>query len=83
MESPSVKPRKGSAIPGDADVVPETAMRPEGEHESFHTGRGGGGNVHKEGREHEGLKERARHLFGGGGAKREKEGEEGEGSGSG
>ncbi|KAF6230007.1 hypothetical protein HO133_004345 [Letharia lupina] len=69
MESPSLKPRKGSAMPGDDDVVPETAMRPEPAYENFHTGRGGEGNVHRDrpaGHEHEGLKEKAKHLFGGG-----------------
>ncbi len=79
MESPSLKPRQGSSA-GDADVVPETAMRPESEHESFHTGRGGGGNVHKDraagqGQGHEGLKERAKMLFGGGRKDREGDGE--------
>lgn len=84
MESPSIKPRKGSAIPGDADVVPETAMRPAPEHEDFHTGRGGGGNVHRDRsagreREHEGLVGKARHLFGGG---KKEGGGEGEGEGA-
>lgn len=63
-------------MPGDSDVVPETALRPGHEHENFHTGRGGEGNVHKDrptGHEHEGLKERAKHLFGGG--KKDREGE--------
>ena len=46
-------------------------MRPGAEHENFHTGRGGGGNVHRDssaGREHEheGLMGKAKHLFGGG-----------------
>ena len=43
-------------------------MRPGQAYENFHTGRGGGGNVHKdqETHEHEGLKEKAKHLFGGG-----------------
>lgn len=56
-------------MPGDTDVVPETAMRPGQECENFHTGRGGEGNVHKDrptGHEHEGLKEKAKHLFRGG-----------------
>lgn len=77
MESPSIKPRKGSAMPGDEDVVPETAMRPGQEHETFHTGRGGEGNVHKDRPGHgerEGLKEKARLLFGGG--KKDKDGVE-------
>lgn len=74
MDSPRIKPRQGSsAPPGDGDVVPETAMRPaKAEYENFHTGRGGGGNVHRdhpEGHEHEGLKEKAKHLFGGAGKK--------------
>ena len=74
MESPHIKPRQGSAQPpGDTDVIPETATRPA-EYENFHTGRGGGGNVHREHpehKEHEGLKEKAKHLFGAG----KKEGE--------
>lgn len=66
MDSPHIKPHQGGAHPGDVDVVPETAMRPaKAESENFHTGRGGGGNVHREGHEHEGLKEKAKHLFGG------------------
>lgn len=71
IESPSIKPRKSSTVPGDADVVPETALRPGHEYENFHTGRGGEGNVHRDrptgqGHEHEGLMEKAKHLFGGG-----------------
>lgn len=65
MDSPSMK---ATEVPGDTDVVPETAMRPT-QHENYHVGRGGEGNVHKEhatGHEHEGLKEKAKHLFGGG-----------------
>lgn len=71
-------------------MVPETAMRPGGEYEKFHTGRGGKGNVYREkdeerekGEEMEmekdegkgdgdgdgGLRERAKHLFGGGGGR--------------
>ena len=73
MESPAANP---GAVPGDADVVPETATRPAHEYESFHTGRGGEGNVHREGGGHEGLKEKAKQLFGGG---RKGEGEKGEG----
>ncbi|CAD6564261.1 MAG: hypothetical protein ASARMPREDX12_002604 [Alectoria sarmentosa] len=78
MDSPSLKPRTGSTVPGDSDVVPETALLPRHEHETFHTGRGGEGNVHKDrpttGHEHEGLKEKAKHLFGGGKKDREAEG---------
>lgn len=67
MDSPSIKPHKPNATPGDADVVPETAMRPGPAYENFHTGRGGGGNVHMDHpSEHEGFKEKAKHLFGGG-----------------
>lgn len=82
MDSPSLKPRSGSSIPGDGDVVPETAMRAAHEHESYHVGRGGEGNTHRDrsaaaegghvdahAREHEGLKEKAKHLFGGAGKK--------------
>ena len=73
MDSPHIKPRQGStAPPGDGDVVPETAMRlSKPEYENYHTGRGGGGNVHRDHteeheheHEHEGLKEKAKHLFG-------------------
>ncbi|KAG8526985.1 uncharacterized protein KY384_008414 [Bacidia gigantensis] len=49
INSPNVKPVKGQA--GDADVVPETAIRHPGEgpgYENYHTGRGGQGNVHKD-----------------------------------
>ncbi|MCJ1330954.1 hypothetical protein MMC10_007641 [Thelotrema lepadinum] len=41
--SPHLKP---TGVAGDADVVPETALRPE--YDNYHTGRGGEGNIHKE-----------------------------------
>ncbi|KAI4150941.1 MAG: hypothetical protein LQ340_003804 [Diploschistes diacapsis] len=41
--SPRLKP---TGIPGDTDVVPETAIRTE--YDNYHTGRGGEGNIRKE-----------------------------------
>ena len=35
-------------VASEEDIVPETATRSAEGHENFHTGRGGGGNVHKE-----------------------------------
>lgn len=69
--SPGVKPTKGAA-PGDADVIPETAVRPGAGHENFHVGRGGGGNIRKEkaaGHEGEGLVDKLKHPFQGDGKK--------------
>jgi len=37
------------------DVVPEAALVDHKGHENYHTGRGGGGNVHREGQVQEGL----------------------------
>ncbi|KAF2452669.1 hypothetical protein BDY21DRAFT_358375 [Lineolata rhizophorae] len=61
-------PRQGP-VAKEHDVVPEMSMRPE--QENYHTGRGGGGNVHKEkygghthGPEHENLIDKAKHLIG-------------------
>ncbi len=45
-------------MPGDVDVVPETATKVLGaDYDRFHVGRGGEGNVHRE--EKEGGKKRA------------------------
>lgn len=30
----------------DADAIPEAALRPSTDNQNYHTGRGGGGNVH-------------------------------------
>ena len=48
IDSPHVKPTKaGSAH--DSDVIPEPAMHQAGtEHQNYHVGRGGEGNVHHE-----------------------------------
>lgn len=49
--------------------MPETALRESGAgYENYHTGRGGGGNVHKEKHdedkgEHEGLGEKLKHKI--------------------
>ncbi|KAL9006177.1 MAG: hypothetical protein Q9188_001056 [Gyalolechia gomerana] len=49
IESPRVKPTNVGGQRGDSDVIPETALRePGASYENYHTGRGGGGNVHKE-----------------------------------
>ncbi|KAI4171466.1 MAG: hypothetical protein LQ343_004204 [Gyalolechia ehrenbergii] len=49
IESPHVKPTNIGGQRGDSDVIPETALRePGASYENYHTGRGGGGNVHKE-----------------------------------
>ncbi|KAI4147313.1 MAG: hypothetical protein L6R39_003157 [Caloplaca ligustica] len=68
IESPRVKPSNvGKA--GDTDIVPEPALRETGAgYENYHTGRGGGGNVHKEKHheeteEHEGIGEKIKHKI--------------------
>ena len=67
IKSPHVKATNPSGKPGDADVVPETAIRPGAGYEKYHTGRGGEGNVHREGGgKVEGLKEKILHPLGGG-----------------
>lgn len=70
INSPGIKPKTTKA--GDADVVPETAMRPGEGYENYHVGRGGEGNVHKEkakNHEKEGLAEKLKHPFNGGAKK--------------
>ncbi|KAL2041405.1 hypothetical protein N7G274_005787 [Stereocaulon virgatum] len=48
ISSPGLRPTKGKS-PGDTDVIPETAMRVGGgEHDRYHVGRGGEGNIHRE-----------------------------------
>ena len=48
IESPRTKPTKPGST-HDSDVIPETALHePASEHEAYHVGRGGQGNVHKE-----------------------------------
>lgn len=41
-----------------------------GQYDNFHTGRGGEGNVHRDGKpagqEHEGVLKKVEHMFGGG-----------------
>lgn len=78
IDSPSLAPRKASiaAPAGDADVIPEPALK-RGGYENFHTGRGGEGNVHKdkekekekgaggEKAQKEGVVKKVEHLFGG------------------
>ncbi|KAL8714758.1 MAG: hypothetical protein Q9220_001271 [cf. Caloplaca sp. 1 TL-2023] len=65
IESPHIKPTHLDGERGDADIVPETAMREP--QENYHIGRGGQGNVHKEkhheetGEHHEGLGEKLKH----------------------
>lgn len=76
IDSPSLRPTTDAKTAGDSDVVPETAMKPGAQYENYHVGRGGEGNVHREGKEHEGLGAKAKHLFGGG----HHEKREGEGS---
>lgn len=76
IDSPSLRPTTDAKTAGDSDVVPETAMKPGVQYENYHVGRGGEGNVHREGKEHEGLGAKAKHLFGGG----HHEKREGEGS---
>ncbi|KAF2435862.1 hypothetical protein EJ08DRAFT_692437 [Tothia fuscella] len=44
VHSPQVKPERR----GSQDIIPEANLIPGEGHENFHTGRGGGGNVHKE-----------------------------------
>jgi len=46
VASPRVKAADGRR--GSQDVIPEANLVPAEGHENFHTGRGGGGNVHKE-----------------------------------
>ena len=41
-------PRSGTPVHGSEDAVPETATRSAEGYENFHTGRGGGGNIHKD-----------------------------------
>lgn len=46
IESPRVKPTNVGSQRGDTDVIPETALRETGTtYDTYHTGRGGGGNV--------------------------------------
>lgn len=45
--SPSVKPKSGK--PHDGDVIPELDVKEP--YDDYHTGRGGAGNEHHEGRE--------------------------------
>ncbi|KAL8663937.1 MAG: hypothetical protein Q9202_003486 [Teloschistes flavicans] len=69
IDSPRVKATQAGGQPGDADIVPETALRDPGAgHENYHIGRGGGGNVHKEHDEktdehHEGLGDKLKHKI--------------------
>lgn len=70
IESPHVKPTNPSGKHGDTDIVPETALRePDAAQEDYHTGRGGGGNVHKEEHhdaqsgEHEGMADKIKHKL--------------------
>ncbi|KAL9099039.1 MAG: hypothetical protein Q9163_005405 [Psora crenata] len=64
INSPGLKPT--SKQHGDADVVPETAIRKSGEgHERYHVGRGGEGNVHKEDDEKHGFMDKVKEKFGG------------------
>ncbi|KAL8741718.1 MAG: hypothetical protein Q9190_005707 [Brigantiaea leucoxantha] len=49
IDSPRVKATNKEGTTGDADVVPETALREPGAgYENYHTGRGGEGNIHHE-----------------------------------
>lgn len=76
ISSPHTKPTNPAGHPGDTDVVPETAIKgPPGTgagYENFHVGRGGEGNVHREGQggglkgKAEGLKEKILHPHGNG-----------------
>ncbi|KAL8719558.1 MAG: hypothetical protein Q9181_008052, partial [Wetmoreana brouardii] len=68
IESPRVKPTHVEGQRGDSDIIPETALHePGAAYENYHTGRGGGGNVHKEhpGKtgEHEGLGDKLKHKI--------------------
>ncbi|KAI9835205.1 MAG: hypothetical protein M1819_002575 [Sarea resinae] len=52
---------------GDAEIIPETAVRTSEGHENYHTGRGGEGNIHleKDKPSHDGLADKLkRKLFG-------------------
>jgi len=63
--SPGLRPTKKT--PHDTDMIPETALRRESL-SSFHTGRGGEGNVHKDNAPtHNGLADKLKNkIFGGG-----------------
>ncbi|KAL9583705.1 MAG: hypothetical protein Q9212_002550 [Teloschistes hypoglaucus] len=69
IDSPRVQATHAGGQPGDADIVPETALRDPGAgYENYHTGRGGGGNVHREHAEktdepHEGLGDKLKHKI--------------------
>ncbi|KAL8641103.1 MAG: hypothetical protein Q9228_002048 [Teloschistes exilis] len=69
IDSPRVKATQAGGQHGDADIVPETALRDPGAgYENYHTGRGGGGNVHKEHAEktdehHEGIGDKLKHKI--------------------
>ena len=65
INSPGLKATNTHA--GDADVVPETAIRRSGEdYENYHVGRGGEGNVHREHPEQKhGMMDKVKEKFGG------------------
>ena len=51
IASPCMKPTNNANTPGDDEVVPEPAVRVRhagDDYKNYHTGRGGGGNVHRE-----------------------------------
>ncbi|KAK3669842.1 hypothetical protein LTR78_010300 [Recurvomyces mirabilis] len=66
-------PRTGTPVAHSQDVVTEPSMRTAEGHENFHTGRGGGGNVHKDkygghshaqGGEQSNIVDKAKHALG-------------------
>jgi len=48
-------------------IVPEAALRPSSEDQTFHTGRGGGGNIHLPGqppvKKQEGLADKLKNML--------------------
>ncbi|GAB7354102.1 hypothetical protein MBLNU459_g4668t1 [Dothideomycetes sp. NU459] len=75
VDSPRVRPSIVGGSAASEDVIPEPAMHNPHAQENFHTGRGGGGNVHKDkygGHSHsqekkadkESLGDKVKHLFG-------------------
>ncbi|OQN97238.1 hypothetical protein B0A48_16780 [Cryoendolithus antarcticus] len=88
-DSPALKPQQfPPTASGSEDYIPETDTRSAEGYENFHTGRGGGGNVHKDkygghthaqkehvaGEKKEGLFEKVKEKLGGG--KHHEEGKE-------